>query len=61
MELSRRTFLKGIGATGGIAALDSQMPAIAAAAEAAKKKAPAAANALEESSSAEFHGDPLSK
>ena len=36
-----------MGATGGIAALDSQMPAIAAAAEAAKKKAPAAANALE--------------
>ena len=37
MELSRRSFLKGVGAAGGIAALDSQIPAIAAAAEAAKK------------------------
>ena len=47
MELSRRSFLKGVGAAGGIAALDSQLPAIAAAAEAAKKKAATAAKPLE--------------
>ncbi len=41
MELSRRKFLQGIGATSGIAALDLQLPAVAAAAEAARKKAPA--------------------
>ena len=42
MELSRRRFIKGVGATGGIAALDIQFPAIAAAAHTAKKKAAAA-------------------
>ena len=47
MELSRRSFLKGVGAAGGIAALDSQLPAIAAAAEAAKKKAATAAKSPE--------------
>jgi anaerobic selenocysteine-containing dehydrogenase len=39
VELSRRSFLKGMSAASGIAALDSQLPAIAVAAEAAKKKA----------------------
>lgn len=38
MELSRRKFLQGLGATSGIAALDLQLPAVAAAAEAARKK-----------------------
>lgn len=47
MELSRRSFLKGVGAAGGIAALESQMSAIAAAAEAAKKKAATGAKPLE--------------
>jgi anaerobic selenocysteine-containing dehydrogenase len=39
VELSRRAFLRGMGAAGSIAVLDSQLPAIAAAAEVAKKKA----------------------
>lgn len=39
MELSRRKFLQEVGATSGIAALDLQLPAVAAAAEAAKKNA----------------------
>lgn len=47
MELSRRKFLQGVSAASGIAALDVQIPVIAAAAEAAKTKKPAGANALE--------------
>ena len=43
MEPSRRVFLAGVGAVGGLAGLDSQFPVIAAAAEAAKKIALAAA------------------
>lgn len=47
MELARRKFLQGLGASGGIAALDTQMPAIAAAAKAANNKAAPPGMALE--------------
>ena len=42
MELARRRFLQGVGAGGSIAALDLQLPAVAAAAQAAGRKGPRA-------------------
>ena len=47
MELTRRAFLKGLSAAGGVTALDAQFPMIATAAEAAKKKASGAVGSPE--------------